>query len=94
MYMANSNKKKKKRKQHRFFWFMIKLQIVLMVAILACLGYYYFGGYASSVEELRVEANELVDNATDETFIPSRTSTIYDVNEIRIVEPIQEVRNV
>lgn len=81
-----ANTKKKKKKQHRFFWFMIKLQIFLMVCILGGLGYYYFGGYASQVEELRVEANQLVDNSTDETFVPSRTSTIYDSNENVISE--------
>ena len=71
-------KKKKKKKQHRFFWFMIKFQIFLMILVLAGVGYYYFGGYASQVQQMRSEAIALVDSADENTFVPGRTSSIYD----------------
>ena len=73
-------KKKKKRKQHRFFWFMVKLQIVLMVFVLAGLGYYYFGGYAVEVQDLKKEAVQLVSDSTNDTFVPAHTCSVYDIN--------------
>ncbi len=83
-------KKKKKKKQHRFFWFMIKLQIFLMVLILGGLCYYYFGGYAGQVQQLRAEAEELVDKSDRNTFMPARTSTLYDTNGDLISETATE----
>ena len=87
--MAKQKKKKKKR-QHRFFWFMIKLQIFLMVLILGGLCYYYFGGYAGQVQQLRAEAVELVEKSDRNTFIPARTSTLYDTNGDLISETASE----
>ncbi|WP_455721363.1 transglycosylase domain-containing protein [Agathobacter sp.] len=83
-------KKKKKKKQHRFFWFMIKLQIFLMVLILGGLCYYYFGGYAGQVQQLHAEAVELVEKSDRNTFIPARTSTLYDTNGDLISETASE----
>lgn len=79
-------KKKKRKKQHRFFWFMIKFQIVLMLLVLAGLAYYFFGGYAVTVQNLKKEAVELVENSTEETFIPSQTCSIYDTNGTLVSE--------
>ena len=79
-------KKKKRKKQHRFFWFMIKLQIVLMLLVLAGLAYYFFGGYAVTVQELKKEAVELVENSTETTFIPSQTCSVYDTNGTLVSE--------
>ncbi len=79
--MAETRKKKsKKQKKHRFFWFMIKLQIFLILIVLAGLGYYYYGGYAKEVQQLREEAIALVDESDESLFVPSRTSSIYDAN--------------
>lgn len=75
---TKKQKKRKKKKPHRFFWRMIKLQIVLMMIVLGCFGYYYFGGYAKEVSQLKSEAVKLVENSNENTFIPSQTSTIYD----------------
>lgn len=75
-----AEQKKKKKKKHRFFWFMIKLQIFLMLVVLAGLGYYYFGGYAEEVQQLKREAVELVANSDESIFVPSRTSSIYDTD--------------
>ena len=75
-----TQKKKKKKKQHRFFWFMIKLQIFLMILVLGGLGYYYFGGYAESVHMLQLDAIRMVSASNEETFVPARTSSIYDLD--------------
>lgn len=85
-----AKKKKKKKKQHRFFWFMIKLQIFLMVLVLGGLCYYYFGGYAEQVQQLRAEAVELVEKSDRNTFVPARTSTLYDTNGDLISETATE----
>ncbi len=74
----SEQKKKKKKKKHRFFWFMIKLQIFLMILVLGGLGYYYFGGYAEEIQQLRKDAQQLVAQTTEKTFVPSQTSSIYD----------------
>lgn len=79
-------KKKKKKKQHRVFWFFIKLQIFLMVLILGGLCFYYFGGYADKVAKLHSEAVELVQKSDKNTFLPARTSTLYDTNGDEISE--------
>lgn len=80
-YMAENNKKKKKKKkQHRFFWFMIKLQIFLMLVVLACFGYYYFGGYADEVQQLKREAVQEVADSDETLFIPSQTCSVYDTD--------------
>ena len=76
----NNKKKKKKKKQHRFFWFMIKLQIFLMLVVLAGFGYYYFGGYADEVQQLKREAVQEVANSDESLFIPSQTCSVYDTD--------------
>lgn len=79
--MANSkSKKKKKKKQHRVFWFFIKLQIVLMLVVLAGFGYYYFGGYADEVQQLKREAVQEVADTDESFFIPSQTCFVYDAD--------------
>lgn len=88
--MAKDKKKKKKKKQHRFFWFMIKLQIFLMLLVLGGMCYYYFGGYAKDVQQLRAEAVELVNQSDRNTFVPGRTSLLYDANGTLISETTSE----
>ena len=86
MAQTKKRKKQKKKKQYRFFWFMIKLQIFLMVLTLGGLGYYYFGGYAETVQELQIEALRMVSESNEETFVPARTSQIYDLKGDLITE--------
>ncbi len=70
----------KRQKKHRIFWFVVKLQMVLMVLVVAGLFVYNFGGYASQLQTLRQEAVQLVRESDEKTFIPSQTSIIYDAN--------------
>ena len=72
--------KKKKNKKHRLFWFLVKLQILLMLVVVAGFLYYNYGGYAKQIQQLRVEAIQLVRESNEMTFVPSQTSIVYDTN--------------
>ena len=79
--VSNMAKKKKNRKRkHRFFWFMIRLQIVLMLLVVGGMAYYFLGGYADEIQTLKDEAIKLVAESDSNTFIPARTSSLYDVD--------------
>jgi membrane peptidoglycan carboxypeptidase len=82
--------RKKKHKKHRLFWFLVKLQIVLMLVVLGGIGYYYFGGYARQVEAFQEEAARIVAASSEKTFLPSKTSAVYDVNGVMISERAAE----
>ena len=77
---TKGKKKKKKKNQHRFFWFMIKFQIFLMLVVLAGLGYYYFGGYADTVQQLKRDAVTKVAETDESFFVPSQISEVYDTD--------------
>ena len=70
----------KKKKKHRFFWLMIKLQIILIIMVVAGIIVYKYGGYADQLQALRTEAVKLVRESNEKTFIPAQTSVIYDTN--------------
>lgn len=70
--------KVKKQKKHRVFWLVVKIQIVLMILVIAGFLVYNFGGYAERVQTLRQEAIELVRSSNELTFVPAQTSVIYD----------------
>ena len=73
-------KKKKKKKGSRGLKVFLFVQLCLIGAVLIVLAWYYFGGYAKKVSELRSEAIELVEKSTKETFRKAQTSVAYDVN--------------
>ena len=75
-----AKKKKNRKRKHRFFWFMIRLQIVLMLLVVGGMAYYFFGGYADEIQTLKDEATKLVAESDSNTFIPARTSSLYDVD--------------
>lgn len=72
--------KRKKAKKHRLFWFLVKLQIFMMLVVVAGFLYYNYGGYAKQLQEIRQDAIRMVRESTDVTFIPSQTSVLYDTN--------------
>ena len=41
-------------------------------------GYYYFGGYADQIQQMRREAVQEVSASDDSTFIPSQTCSVFD----------------
>ena len=71
-------KKQKKKRKHRGAIRFLKFQIFLLMLVLAGIAYYYAGGYASKVNRLHSEANELVANSTEDTFKKAQTSIAYD----------------
>ena len=80
MSKESKKSKKKKQKKHRLFWFFIKMQVVLMLVVVAGLFVYSYGGYAAQLQELRKEAVRLVRESDEYTFMPSQTSIIYDAD--------------
>ena len=79
---------KTKKKSNKKLKVILISQIILLTLILGALAFYFFGGYAKKVKELREEADRLVSTSTEETFRASQTSVVYDVNgkEISVVK--------
>lgn len=73
-------KKKKKKKKHRFFWFLVRCQILLMLLVAAGVAYYFLGGYAQTVQQLKHEAATMVATTSESMFVPSQSSEIYDAD--------------
>ncbi len=59
---------------------LIKFQIVLLLILVSAVTYYYVGGYAAQVSELKAEATSLVKKSTVDTFRQIETSEVYDAN--------------
>ena len=72
--------KQKKKKKRRGFRLFVKIQLVLIILVLAGLAFYFFGGYAKKISDLKSDAYDKVHSATDETFRSSQTSLVYDTN--------------
>lgn len=73
-------KKKRRKKKYRGFRLFLKIQIILILLVVAGLAFYFFGGYAKKVSDLQAEAYDYVHSATEETFRSSETSLVYDAN--------------
>lgn len=86
-------RRKKKRKKYRGFWRFIKFQIFLMCLVLAGLAYYYLGGYAQQISELKAEAEHYVKTSNADTFKASQTSIVYDTtgNQISVLKGEKDV---
>lgn len=82
---GKTEKEKEEKAASRFLVFH-KASDFLMVLILGGLCFYYFGGYADKVAKLHSEAVELVQKSDKNTFLPARTSTLYDTNGDEISE--------
>lgn len=59
---------------------LIKVQIVLLMLLIAGVTYYYVSGYAKQVSELKTEAMLLVRKSSTGTFRQIETSEVYDAN--------------
>ena len=59
---------------------LIKIQIVLLLIVVAGVTYYYASGYASQVSALKSEATSIVRKSTVDTFRQIETSEVYDSN--------------
>lgn len=72
---------------------MIKLQIVLLLMVIAGIGYYYASGYASMVSELKTEAYKVVRTSNLDTFRQIETSEVYaaDGQKISVLKGEKDV---
>ena len=68
---------KKRKKKFRRFWLFVKIQLVFLLVLLGAGAYYFFGGYAQEVKELRAEAEEFVSRSDADTFRGNQASVIY-----------------
>ena len=59
---------------------LIKIQIALLLLLIAGVTYYYVSGYAKTVSDLKTEANLLVRKSNVNTFRQIETSEAYDKN--------------
>lgn len=78
------SRKQKKKKKYRGFWVFVRIQFVLVLLVIGGLVYYFCGGYAQQVDQLRSEAVQFVRESTEDTFRAAQTSVVYDVNGNRI----------
>lgn len=85
-------KKKKKKKKYHAFWVFVRVQMVLLLVVLGACGYYFFGGYAKEVKELKTEAERLVKNSTKETFRGHQTSVVYAADG-SVISTLKESRD-
>lgn len=67
----------KKKKKHPVFRFFLKLQIVLILMVLAAMAYYFLGGYGEEIKSLRAEAQKYVRTSNPDTFWQNQTSIVY-----------------
>lgn len=67
-----------KKKKHRVFWAFIIIQLVIIVAVLGAVTYYYAAGYGDKVNQLKKEAKVLVSDTAAMDFVPSQKVIIYD----------------
>lgn len=72
-----AKKKKKRRKKYYKFWAFVKIQAVLFLVVLCGCAYYFYGGYADEIKELKTEAERMVRTSTEETFRGNQTSVVY-----------------
>lgn len=71
-------KQKKTRKKYRGFWIFFKVQLILLVLIAAATGYYFAGGYAQTIAELKADADMLTAKSKPDTFRKGETGLVYD----------------
>ena len=74
--MEQNKKKKHKKRSNTKLKVILISQIILLSVILGALAFYFFGGYAKKVNELKADADALVANSTEETFRASQTSVV------------------
>ncbi|WP_294299375.1 transglycosylase domain-containing protein [Pseudobutyrivibrio sp.] len=71
---------KKMKSRDRKILRLIKIQIALLLLLIAGVTYYYVSGYAKTVSDLKTEANLLVRKSNPNTFRQTETSEVYDIN--------------
>ncbi|MDE7310034.1 MAG: PBP1A family penicillin-binding protein [Eubacterium sp.] len=70
-------KQKKRRKKYRGFWIFFKLQLLLLLLLAAGTGYYFAGGYAQTITQLKEDADLLVAKSNKNIFRKGETGLVY-----------------
>lgn len=70
--------KQKKKKKYRGFWIFFKLQLLLLLLVIGAGAYYFGGGYAQTVADLKEDADSLVAKSSKEIFRKGETGLVYD----------------
>ncbi|SFA93702.1 Membrane carboxypeptidase (penicillin-binding protein) [Acetitomaculum ruminis DSM 5522] len=85
-----SNVKKKKKSSFRRF---LRIQVYLILFVLAALMYYFFGGKAAQIKTIHDEALRYARRSGESTFKASLTSVVYDKdgNEITSIKGEKDV---
>lgn len=68
---------KKKPKPHRGFWIFFRIQLVLLLLLVAGLLYYLLGGYAGEIHALRESGEQIARASSPEDFRTAETSIVY-----------------
>lgn len=80
----SQDQSRKKHKPHRGFRIFFWIQFIAFLAIVAAAAYYFFGGYASRIRELKASADRIAHSSTAEDFRSAETSVVYAVDYTRI----------
>lgn len=71
-------KQKNKKKKYRGFWIFFKVQLFLLLLIAGAAIYYFAGGYAQTIADLKADADLLAAKSSLETFRKGETGLVYD----------------
>lgn len=74
-------KKRSKKKKNRKIWGFLKFQMILIVLVVLAIAYYYAGGYATQISDMKTEAIHLVAKSNEDTFRQGQTSVAYDADD-------------
>lgn len=75
---TNNMAKQKKKKKYRGFWIFFKVQLFLLLLIAAGAIYYFAGGYAQKIAQLKEDADILVEKSNQNSFRKGETGLVYD----------------
>ncbi len=70
--------KTSKKKKHRGLRIFVRIQIILMLLVVGAVAYYYVGGYAKTIGELKEDAMDKVYGSSEDIFRNNETSVVYD----------------
>ena len=68
---------KKEPKPHRGFWIFFRIQLILLLLVIAGVLYYLFGGYAGEIRALKKSGEQIARSSTPEDFRTAETSVVY-----------------
>lgn len=80
MYEKGQGKMAKQKKKYHRFWIFFKLQLLLFLILVGAAVYYFAGGYAKTIRQLKEDADVLVAKSNEDFFRRGETGLVYDKN--------------